>query len=166
MTLPRPGLLGILVRLALAAAVGSMGYSAIFHAAGFWDGYEDPLASLSLLVPLVLLSSWVVNELLQRSWRWWPSLALLLGAALAVGAGALKSDAFGPAYGIYLWAWTLAFSLLLGPAFVLAAVLRTPGCEMRAYAHLWAMLRGGDVGEVACPGWIDRLDRVRVLGRW
>ncbi len=163
--LPRPGLIGIAIRLTIGAVVAYMGYSAIVGAKEFWDGYSDPWGSLAHVVPLALFSSWVVNELLQKSWGWRPTLALLVGAGVAVTAGAAAGDPFGPAYGTYVWLWTLTFSLLLAPAHLLAAILRTPGCEMRSYAHLWTLLRGGDPGAAACPGWIDRLDGMRIFGR-
>ncbi|MGB1585777.1 MAG: hypothetical protein ACPHID_01870 [Thermoplasmatota archaeon] len=166
MDLPRPGLLGILIRLTLGVLVLFMGYGAIVDAPSFWDGYTDPLGSLGYLVPLALFSSWVVNELVQKSWGWKPLGALLAGLGVAVGLGAVQGDAFGPAFGTYVWTWALGFSLLLGPAHLLAAALRTPGCEMRSYAHLRAKLAGGDVGATVCPGWIDRADGIRLFGKW
>ena len=35
-----------------------------------------------------------------------------------------------------------------------------PGCEMRSYAHLWALLHRGDTKTAACPAGIDRLDHI------
>ncbi len=65
--------------------------------------------------------------------------------------------------------WALPFSLLvfvvilyttghLGISLVLAAVLATPGCEMRSIPHLIAILRKGDLKEHVCPGPLDRFD--------
>lgn len=164
-SLPRPGALGILVRLALGLAVATIAWDALAHAPSYWDGIADPLGMAPLLAVLVLLSSWVLNELVRRSWGQRPTLVLLAGALGTVAVGAVQGDAFGPAFGAYVWAWALAFSLLLAPAHLLAAVLRTPGCEMRAYMDLWTRLRGGDPRAVACPGWIDRLDSVRMRRR-
>lgn len=90
---------------------------------------------------------------------------LFAGAAAAAGIGALQGEALGPPRGIYARVGALAFTLLLAPAGLLAAIRATPGCEMRSYAHLQERLRGGDVGAVACLGWSDRRDHVRVLGR-
>lgn len=163
--LPRPGSIGILIRLGLALLVGSLGYSALIDASGFFDGFAQPTKSLGYLVGVALFSSWVLNELTQREWGQRPTLVLLAGLAATMAVGALQGDAFGPPYGIYLWLWVLGFSLLLAPAHLLAALLRTPGCEMRAYAHLWTRLRGGDPEAVACPGWIDRFDGVRLFRR-
>ncbi len=39
-----------------------------------------------------------------------------------------------------------------------AAVLATPGCEMRSIPHLIAILRMGDLKEHVCPGPLDRFD--------
>ncbi len=163
--LPRPGLIGIAVRLTIGALVAYMGYGAIVGAKEFWDGYSDPIGSLAYVGPLAAFSSWVVNELLQKPWGWRPTGVLVVGGLVAIAAGSVQGEPFGPLYGAYVWAWTLAFSLLLAPAQFLAAALRTPGCEMRSFADLRARLRGGDPTTVTCPGWIDRFDHIRVLGR-
>lgn len=165
-TIPRPGLIGILIRLSLGTLVLFMGYGAIIDAPSFWDGYDAPINSLLYLGSVFLFTSWVVNELLQKSWGMKPALILFAGLGIAVATGAIAGNPFGPAYGIYLWIWVLAFSVLLGPAHILAAILRTPGCEMRSFAHLRAKLTGNDVSQSVCPGWIDRADGIRLFGKW
>lgn len=42
---------------------------------------------------------------------------------------------------------------------VLAGILATPGCEMRAIPHLWGLLTGNRIREHYCPGFFDNLDR-------
>lgn len=166
MTLPKPGILGLLVRAVLAVVILAGLFDAIVNPQDYWDGFSDPVASLPLFIPLVLLSGWVVNELLQKKWGWKPNLILLAGAGIVLGIGAGQGNVWGAPIGYYVWAWELVFAGLLGPAFVLAVFLRTPGCEMRSYAHLRAKATGGDVAASVCPGWIDRLDSVRLFGRW
>lgn len=166
MTLPRPGALGILIRLALAFAVLMGLYDAVRHPASYWDGFSDPIGALPLFLPLVLFSGWVVNGLLQVQWGWWPNIALVAGCAVTMLIGAFQGDPWGPPMGYYSWAWQILFAGLLGPAFLVASILRTPGCEMRSYAHLVANLRGRDPEPSLCPGWIDRLDGVRLFGKW
>jgi hypothetical protein len=50
----------------------------------------------------------------------------------------------------------------LGISHVLAALIGTPGCEMRAVSHLMASLRGESVEAVVCPGHWDWVDRAEV----
>lgn len=69
-----------------------------------------------------------------------------------------------------LWAAPLGWLVLsisvftlgyLGMSHVLAAVIGTPGCEMRAIPHLRAMLRGETLEAVVCPGhwdWVDSME--------
>ena len=78
------------------------------------------------------------------------------GRAASAAGGGFPNAVFG----VYLWAWFVALTGLLGSAHLLAAALGTPGCEMRSYVHALTLLRGGEVGTVVCPGGIDRLDRV------
>lgn len=165
--LPRPGLIGVAIRTTLGIAViYFLGIPCIRDAASFFDGFDDPMDSVILVILLAVYWRPVVNELFQRSWGWWPSVIALTGLGVTVFAGFSLGKPFGPAYGIYLWTWAMLFSALLGPALLLAAMLRTPGCEMRSYMDLWTRIRGGNPHTVACPGWIDRFDQVRLFGQW
>lgn len=165
--LPRPGLVGVSIRVVLGiAVVFFLGLQTIRDTPSFFDGYSNPVGSVVPVLLLAVIWRGVVNELVQRPWGWWPSIVALTGLGLTVVVGALRGDPFGPPYGVYLWTWTLLVAVLLGPAFLLAALLRTPGCEMRSFMDLWARVRGGDPRAVACPGWIDRFDHVRLFGRW
>ncbi len=164
MDLPRPGAVGITIRLLLAGLVGFMGY-AVFGQTSMWDGIT-PMDAAPLVMPLVLFSSWVINELFRVRWGFLPSVVVLGGLAITAGVEGMMGTLWGPAFGIYVWTWSAAFVILLGPAHLLAAILRTPGCEMRSYAHLWTRIQGGDPNTAVCPGWIDRFDAVRLFGRW
>lgn len=162
--LPKPGLVGIAIRAILGlVVVFFLGVQTILDTPSFFDGYSNPLGSILPVIVLTILWRGVVNELVQRRWGWWPSIVALVGLGVAIAIGVLRGDPFGPIYGIYLWAWALLLAVLLGPAFLLAALLRTPGCEMRSYMDLWTRIRGGDPRTVACPGWIDRFDHVRLF---
>lgn len=159
----QPGFVGRAIRVLLALAVFGLGSGLVRNAPGFWDGISWSLHTIPLAAPIVLTSAWVVNELTRLRWGWW-TLAAILGV-MAVAAGiswALGEGLWGPVFGIAFWTWMTAWVVLLGPALLLAAILGTPGCEMRSYAHLIARLRGRDIEAVACPGWLDRLDGVRL----
>ncbi len=161
----KPGLLGRGIRLAMAIALGWFGYSIISASRGFWDGIGPEAQYIPMAAALLLVTSWVVTELTGKKWGQKPTLVLLALCTIAAIIGAFQGDLWGPPLGIVFWAWGVAFTLLLAPAFMLAFLLGTPGCEMRSYAHLWTTLRGGDPAAVACPGWIDRFDGVRLFGK-
>ncbi len=164
--LPRPGLIGLAIRAALAVVVLMGLYDAVRYPASYWDGFGNPVGALPLFLPLILFSGWVVNKLLLKNWGFWPNVALVAGAGVAMIIGATQGNAWGPPIGYYVWVWQLLFTGLLGPAFFLAVLLRTPGCEMRSYAHLRATLKGNDATPSVCPGWIDRADGIRLFGKW
>ena len=106
-------------------------------------------------------TSYVFNITFGLSWGQRTRTGVVVGAGLAGLIGGFAGGGFPNAvFGVYLWAWFVALTGLLGPAFLLAAALGTPGCEMRSYAHALTLLGGGDVGTVVCPGGIDRFDRI------
>lgn len=162
MGLPRPGAVGIGIRLLLAAALAAMLVGAFSAAGAYWDGLADPLAPWTAYAFLLLFTSRVVNEALGTDWGLRPLAFLAIGGVIAIGVGAGQGDLFGPAFGTYIWASLVLVGGTMAVAFFLAAVLRTPGCELRAYADLWTRLRGGEPAAVACKGWIDRFDHVRL----
>lgn len=72
--------------------------------------------------------------------------------AMAAGIGWL---AFGSANhwlpGFALWLWLTYTFLHLGLSFVLAVIMATPGCEMRAIPGLFGRLTGHSADEHGCP---------------
>ncbi len=61
--------------------------------------------------------------------------------------------------GIVFWSWLFYFYMHLGTSFLLASVLATPGCEMRAIPELFGKLSGNPTDEHHCPAaFITRLD--------
>ena len=45
-----------------------------------------------------------------------------------------------------------------GLSFVLSAMIKTPGCEMRAIPHLWSRVTGSTTLEHHCPGFLNNID--------
>lgn len=165
--LARPGVVGRAVRLLFAAILAVLTYQLAAGAPSWWDGLDGDAGLFVWLAFLLAFSHWLVNELLGVSWGWRPTAALVAGAGVAAAVGAwTEGTPWGAPLGIYLWAWSFAFALTLGLGHLLAVLLGTPGCELRSFWHLWAKVRGRDVAAVACPGWVDRFDRVRIAGRW
>ena len=164
-SLATPGPVGRAIRLVLGLGVLSLLYSLLTEwRSALWGGEVPNDVAFYVLIGLALCAtSWVVRLLLNKPWGQAPLLLVLLGAGITAAAGYVGESIFPlSALGLYVWAWFVAFTALLGPAHVLAAALATPGCEMRSYAHLRARLRGRNAESVVCPGGIDRFDHVGV----
>ncbi len=50
-----------------------------------------------------------------------------------------------------VWGWELYVFCHLGIAFILAAVIGAPGCEMRAFHDLYSRITGAPTKEHYCP---------------
>ncbi len=113
------------------------------------------------------LFNYVVNIGFSRDWRRRPLGAVVILFALAGLAGWMQSGLFwGPILGGVVLAWLLYIYAHLGLSFVLAAVLSTPGCEMRAIHHLWTLVTGRPTKEHYCPlGPLHRIDQWEAGGK-
>ena len=94
-----------------------------------------------------------------RDWRNRPRLVVL-----GLGLGAMVIDLlvyeqfWAPPLGALVYGTTVYTFAHLGPSFILATLLRTPGCEMRAIPDLLGRLTGRTAAEHHCPGFITPLD--------
>lgn len=156
-TLARPGPIGRLVRVVLGLLCLWLVWQ-LGTRSGVPDLYNPSFWVLTALG--LMLAPYVVNIGFGVTWGAWPryaSIALLLGAAVVAYLGA------GTVMAAPLWATILAWMIYvyahLGLSFVLAAVLATPGCEMRALPHLVGLVFRRDAREHYCPGFIDNVDR-------
>lgn len=164
-SLVRPSLVGRGVRLALGAAILASlpGLVASFPAFRAAARAPSSPAFWALAALLVGSAHHIVDLGLGVAWGRRPRTVLLAGLALAAAAGlAVHGRLWAPPLALTLWATILVLALPLGVAFVLAALLATPGCEMRAFADAGARLRGRDAREHHCPGGIDAFDRLEL----
>ena len=152
-SLPKPGPVGRIARLPfgvlclwyvseLVAATGSLIAS---------NGHILSLVWIGIL-PGLFLISYIVNIGFSRSWGKMP--AIVSASALAVAAlasylsyGTVETNLFART----AWIWELYLFGHLGLSFVLAAVIGTPGCEMRALHDLYARITGNPTKEHYCP---------------
>ena len=152
-SLPKPGPLGRVVRL-LFGLMCLWYVSELIATAGTLiasDGNMLPLIWNGIL-PVLFLISYVVNIGFSRSWGKLPevvSAALLAVAALAsyLSLGTVETDLFARV----VWIWELYLFAHLGLSFVLAAIIGTPGCEMRALHDLYSRITGVPTKEHYCP---------------
>lgn len=168
-TLARPGPVGRLVRLAFGAWC-------LYYVLGLLNFQDQLLTNTGTIrpylwngiLPGLFLISYVVNIGYSRAWKKWPAVAsagLLIGAAgiSQITEGAYESTLFA---GI-LFAWLVYLFTHLGSAFVLSALLSTPGCELRAFHDLFGRLTGRAAMEHYCPvGPLNPIDRWEAKQGW
>ena len=160
--LPRPGPIGLAVRVMLGAFV-IHSFFALFTK---WNVFveRDPIESgrFYTLATLVLLP-YVFDLIFRRRWRRWPTVAFVAVGAVLGLAGWIVSGEF---WNLVLAAWVYAGDLLvmtaLAISFPVAIATRSPGCELGAIPWLLARRRGATY-EVPRPGCVVGLDR---LDRW
>lgn len=121
---------------------------------------DNPMMWLSVVLALWLLPP-VVNIGFGVDWKRHPQRLLILLGLVAAGVGWMV---YGSPLSEPTWWWMKATTAYtwshLGGAFVLSAILATPGCEMRSIPDLIARLSGRPAQEHFCPGFI------RVLDEW
>ena len=111
-----------------------------------------PAFALWLLPP-------VVNLGFGRSWRNRPRLVVLgLGVGAMVVDLLVYEQLWAPPLGALVYGTTVYIFAHLGLSFILATLLGTPGCEMRAIPDLLGRLTGRAAAEHHCPGFIQPLD--------
>ena len=152
-SLPKPGPVGRVVRLLfgllclwyvseLMDAAGSLTASNGHILLSVWNG----------ILPGLFLISYVINIGFSRSWGKMPAIvsaSVLAVAALAsyLSLGTVETNLFARV----TWIWELYLFGHLGLSFVLAAVIGTPGCEMRALHDLYSRITGNPTKEHYCP---------------
>lgn len=162
-TLARPGLVGRLLRLTLGLACLwglwnlSLNLGAII-AVPVTAVTHPTFAMLTAMCFAII--NYVVNIGFSRSWGRRPAYASLAGfLVLAVLARVIDGDFNSPILGAPLFAWLAYFYGHLGASFLLASVLATPGCEMRAIPELIGRLNGQAAAEHHCPAsFITKID--------
>jgi hypothetical protein len=152
-SLPRPGPVGRLVRLAV-------GVLCLWHIYGLIQVSGDLIGTNGSIQPLIwngviiglFLVSYIVNIGFSRAWKKWPAvvsagaLAIIAGVGYAM-AGTIETNLLAHS----IWIWELYVFSHLGSAFIVAGAIGTPGCEMRAFHDLYSMLTGVPTKEHYCP---------------
>ncbi|MEQ8857169.1 MAG: hypothetical protein RIC56_00845 [Pseudomonadales bacterium] len=160
-SLIRPGPIGRLARLAL----GALCLFALWEIVRYADvATARPFSTLDarwplLVVPLCLFDA-VVNIGFSRDWGHRPLLVSGVVLALAAtGALLVAGRLDSPILGLPLNLLLGYFYAHLGLSFVVAALIASPGCEMRAIPAWLGRIRGRPSAEHRCPAaFIDRID--------
>lgn len=167
-SLPKPGPIGRLARLLFAIAI-------LYYLRGLWMIGTDLMTSSGQIQPLlwngllpgIFLVSYIINIGYSRSWKKLPAIVSVFLLASATTVGYLIESQIENsilAYTVYWWEFYL--SMHLGLAFLLSAIIATPGCEMRAFHHLYSIISGKATKEHVCPvGPLGPIDRWEVRDR-
>ena len=152
-TLIRPGPIGRLVRLVF-------GYVCLQYIYELWNVRDVLLTAEGSIRPVVwngaviglFLISYIVNIGFSRDWKKRPAIASVLLFIAATGLNHVLYGRFeGEVSVMILYIWSLYCFTHLGLAFVLSAIIATPGCEMRAFHHLYSIVTGRSTKEHYCP---------------
>lgn len=163
-----PGPIGRVARLVFGVGLAQLVVSLVLLMVDGFSGWpEDGDVDLAIGIGLTLWLAPTIYDIgLQRSLgHGWHGVAIA-GGGVAALLGLLGGEP-GTAATYWMLAW-ISFTLgWLAISFVLAAVLRTPGCEMRALPHLWARLTNTGERVAPCPGPLQPLDEweARATGR-
>jgi hypothetical protein len=152
-SLPRPGPIGRVVRLLF-------GFFCLWYVQGLIeiagnlfgaDGHIRSVVWNGVLVGLFLVS-YVVNIGFSRAWKKWPAIISVCILAAVAGFGYLTSGAIETSQlARLIWLWEIYIFAHLGLAFVIAGLLGSPGCEMRAFHDLYSRISGSPTKEHHCP---------------
>lgn len=166
-TIERPGPIGRLARLLF-------GMLCAFYVAGLFDVYISMFGSdghirgviWNGLAPGLFLISYVINIGFSRAWKKWPAIVSASALLLLAAYGYFDQGLFETLLlARTIWIWEIYLFSHLGVSFLLAALLATPGCEMRALHDLYARLSRNPAKEHVCPvgplGAIDRWELSR-----
>lgn len=152
-SLPKPGPIGRVVRIAFGALCFYQVFGLIDVSGDLIrsDGHIQAVVWNALIIGLFLIS-YIINIGFSRAWKKRPAIlsAVVFGALAAYGQitqGVIETNALATA----IWGWELYLFTHLGTAFILAAVIGTPGCEMRSFHDLYSRLSGNPTKEHYCP---------------
>lgn len=170
-SLPKPGPLGRILRLALAYLVlKGFVYEIWDDRVMLTEGDFQPYGLIwnGLLFGLFLVS-YVINIGYSRTWKKWPMAvsAGFLGALALFDYVTSGGDWTGAAFGTGFFIWSMYLFSHLGICFLISAIIGTPGCEMRALHDLFSKVSNVEVKEHLCPvGPIQPLDNWESKQAW
>ncbi len=161
-TLPKPSLLGRGFRLALGIIILLTAFSVARSLNQIVNGRGIPGSVIFWVLVVALLYSMrdVINLGLKVRWGQIAQFVVLVAALVCIAVDYIfYARLWAPPLGILFSLWFFLTAIPLGVALTLAAILGTPGCEMRVYAGIIAKLQGHSASEHYCPGGIDFIDR-------
>ena len=152
-SLPKPGPVGRIVRL-LFGLLCLWYVNGLIMAADSLVADDGHIRTLlwNGIFPGLLLISYVVNIGYSRSWGKKPAIvsATVILTVAGIGylsQGSIETQLLAQA----IWIWELYVFSHLGLSFLIAGIIGTPGCEMRAFHDLYSRTTGKPTKEHYCP---------------
>ena len=160
-SLDKPRLMGRAVRLLIGVYLLHLASPLIPNLGWFFQNGIPPYPTnmisagiFFLVLPYVVNIGWSLNS--KRI----PQIVVVAVSLILGGIDYFTGGAFyGSTLKIFTVIWVYYTIIHLGICMVLAALLATPGCEMRSLPHLWSMITGSHTKEHYCPGFLNCLDR-------
>jgi len=152
-SLPRPGPIGRIVRLAFGLLCLWYVVSLIQLTGNLLDGdsHIRPIISNGIIIGLFLIS-YVVNIGFSRAWKKWPAIISACIFLLIAGMGYITQGGFETGLlASVIWGWELYLFSHLGLAFIISSIMGSAGCEMRAFHDLYSRITGIPTKEHYCP---------------
>lgn len=152
-SLPRPGPIGRLLRLVFGLICAWYVLQLIAVSGELMDGLGHLKPTIRNGLPIGLfLISYVINIGFSRAWKKWPALISAVVLLMLAGTGYLMQGAIETdLLARVAWTWEIYLFSHLGGAFIIAATIGTPGCEMRAFHNLYSRITGIPTQEHYCP---------------
>lgn len=123
---------------------------------------ETPPFSIGLLAAVglaFLLLPWTVNLGFNKKWHSKPLIAALIALGLAANVGfAAGGSLWNVPTALVLYVITIYVHGHMGICHVIAALIATPGCEMRAIPQVWSKITRSNTEFHVCPGMWSKID--------
>jgi len=159
-TLTKPFIIGRVFRLALSVACLHFIYVLIQFGDGvIYSLASNPMTWFAITVAYVLVNH-VVNIGFGKKWGRMPQTLLIwVSAGLIMFSLYGEGLILGSPFRYFLLGYLFYFYLHLGVSLLLSVIIGTPGCEMRAFPHLYTIITGKETKEHFCPGFIGDVDK-------
>lgn len=165
--LPKPGWPGRAIRFGAGVLIlqGALGIGEGFFQLVSTPRVPDNIVLWTFAALLFFSMRDVIDLGLRVQWGQKARIAILALAGVSLILDYIfYHRLWAPPLGLLFSTWCLLIAVPFGLALILAAILGTPGCEMRSYADLLARLQGRSAEEHYCPGGIDFIDRWMTRG--
>lgn len=152
-SLPKPGPVGRLMRITLGLLCAWY-VKAIFDVSGSLIAGDGHIRSViwNGIIPGLFLVSYIINIGFSRAWGKRPAFASALAlGAIALAGYFLEEQIETEVLARAIWIWEVYLFSHLGISFLIAGILGTPGCELRALHDLYSRISGVPTKEHYCP---------------
>lgn len=155
-----PGKIGRIVRFVLGYFCLDLFVQIVDDIPGMIErGWPVNLVSIGSVILGFYLIKPVVNIGFTVQLRYLPQILVgSLTLAVLLYQWAAGMPLFGQLFTAFLMLWMSYVFGHLGLSFVVAAIISTPGCEMRSLPHLWSKISGKASLEHYCPGPLTPID--------